>query len=380
MVFPEDGLYGSLFPTRDSILPFLEPIPDVNNGGNSVNPCNEIEKFNESSPILVLLSCKAKEHGIDLVADMGEVFYCNGSSRSSGKRNSITCPEDGRWQFNVAVAFHKDGQLKAKYRKSHLFFEFQFNEPPNGPDVVSWVSSFGVNFGMFICFDIMFPFPSQKLIDQGVHDFVYPTWWVNKPPMLTAPAAQSGFASGNSVNFIASGIGTSWSNSGSGVYGYYQSYPENSRNILCHAESDLQYVRGIQSSPTCARSDNAVSFYNPTQKGQIMTLSANLVTSTDTYSRPLSIHDPTFATPKMTSSSPAHVLKTFNKTICGINWNPSHCLNASVSFVNASEAKGDNLFVSSSVADLECKVDYVAQGFQNDSDTVRSNVHRFVCY
>jgi hypothetical protein len=38
--------------------------------------------------------------------------------------------------------------------------------------------AFGVTFGLFICFDSLFPQPALSLLQQGVRNFVFPTSWV----------------------------------------------------------------------------------------------------------------------------------------------------------------------------------------------------------
>eukprot|EP01112_Ceratiomyxa_fruticulosa_P008479 TRINITY_DN2198_c0_g1_i2.p1 TRINITY_DN2198_c0_g1~~TRINITY_DN2198_c0_g1_i2.p1 ORF type:complete len:551 (-),score=116.62 TRINITY_DN2198_c0_g1_i2:51-1520(-) len=210
IVFPEDGLYGAAFQTRDQVLPFLESIPDVNQTSRMiVNPC--MNASFTSLPILQRLSCLALKYNIVIVANMGDVHYCN-PNNSSGP-----CPADGRWQFNTDVVFDEKGYLIARYHKSHLYYEPQWNTPePLQP--VSFTTNFGVTFGILICFDIMFPQPQSSLLDQGITDFVFTTWWVNVPPIITATQVQQGFSSTTSSNLLASGAGTSWYNSGSGIY------------------------------------------------------------------------------------------------------------------------------------------------------------------
>ena len=54
------------------------------------------------------------------------------------------------------------------------------------PEVVSFDTDFGVKFGTFICFDILFHEPAIKLTrDHQVTDFVYPTAWFSEAPFLT---------------------------------------------------------------------------------------------------------------------------------------------------------------------------------------------------
>jgi len=131
--------------------------------------------------------------------------------------NVSGCPSDGRFQYNTQVAFSEEGELLAKYHKSHLFGEVQFDQPPT-PDVVYFDTSFGVRFGMLICFDILFEEPQKQLYQLGVTDLVFSTWWINYPPMLTATQVQQAISYQAQINLLAAGSGTSWFNSGSGIY------------------------------------------------------------------------------------------------------------------------------------------------------------------
>lgn len=92
---------------------------------------------------------------------------------------------------------------------------------------------------------MMFKEPQTALL-QEVTDFVFSTWWVNYPPLITATQVrmnlssylqfcffyvyvcvfsilsdvevQQAWSGLNGVNLLASGIGLSWYNSGSGLY------------------------------------------------------------------------------------------------------------------------------------------------------------------
>jgi len=79
-----------------------------------------------------------------MVLDMGDVQPCT----------VRPCPPEERYQFNTLVAFSETGDLIAKYHKMHLFFERQF-DTPDTPDLNTFKTSFGVTFGMAICFDLM---------------------------------------------------------------------------------------------------------------------------------------------------------------------------------------------------------------------------------
>ena len=165
-------------------------------------PCGD-SSFNDR-PILQRSSCLAQKYEIILVLNMGDIQPCNQS-----------CPSDGHFQYNTQVAFSETGQLLAKYHKSHLFFEPQFDQP-SVPDVVFFDSSFGIRFGMLICFDLMFEYPQGSLLEYGITHFVFSSWWVNFPPVITATQVQQSNSLIKNITILASNSGESWFNSGSG--------------------------------------------------------------------------------------------------------------------------------------------------------------------
>lgn len=72
-----------------------------------------------------------------------------------------------------------------RYRKTNLFTEPNFNVTAV-PEVVSFDTDFGVKFGTFICFDILFREPALQLTRVlQVTDIVYPTAWFSEAPFLT---------------------------------------------------------------------------------------------------------------------------------------------------------------------------------------------------
>ena len=213
ILFPEDGLYGAYFTSRDMILPYLEPIPDVGSQPEPIVPCQWNQTQCDKSPILCRASCLARDSSITVVLNMGEVRWCE-------KDNESDCPTDHRFQYNTLVAFSSQGELVAKYHKSHLYYEPQFDAPTT-PDHVWFESDFGVRFGLVICFDLMFEQPQLGLYArEGIRDFLWSSWWVNEPPLITGTQVELARSMSLPSNFLASGIGLSWYNSGSGIYSY----------------------------------------------------------------------------------------------------------------------------------------------------------------
>lgn len=72
-----------------------------------------------------------------------------------------------------------------RYRKTNLFVEPSFNVT-KVPEIITFDTDFGVKFGTFICFDIIFNIPPLYLTRiYGITDFVFPTAWFSEVPFLT---------------------------------------------------------------------------------------------------------------------------------------------------------------------------------------------------
>ncbi|KAL9961908.1 hypothetical protein ACROYT_G030944 [Oculina patagonica] len=193
IIFPEDGLYGFDY-KREQIFPFLEIIPDPSQLEKSWNPCSDPDRFKDTE-VLRELSCIAHNSSIAVVANMGDVQYCN--------KSDPHCPEDGRYQFNTDVVFDTDGTLLAKYHKQHLYHEDQFNTPQEA-EIVIFKTSFGVTFGVFTCFDMLFYDPAIELVQKfGVRNIVFPTAWMDGFPILASVEYQQGWSRLTCVNLLA---------------------------------------------------------------------------------------------------------------------------------------------------------------------------------
>lgn len=72
-----------------------------------------------------------------------------------------------------------------RYRKTNLFNEPQINVT-KVPEIVIFDTDFGVKFGTFICFDILFNIPALQLTRiHQVTDIIYTTMWFSETPFLT---------------------------------------------------------------------------------------------------------------------------------------------------------------------------------------------------
>ena len=199
ILFPEDAIYGFLFPSRDLLFLFLEEIPDPQT--KSWVPCDD-DSFSER-PVLTYLSCLAQRNEITLVANMGDKQKCYSSTEEPGGANT-SCPENGWYQYNTNVVFDSNGSLLAKYHKAHLYGMENnlFDRPISTPHVV-FNTSFGVMFGTFTCFDILYCDPPLELLEMGVRNFVFPTAWGNSYPFYTSIAFQQAWSWRTESNFLA---------------------------------------------------------------------------------------------------------------------------------------------------------------------------------
>ncbi|MEO6496734.1 MAG: carbon-nitrogen hydrolase family protein [Solirubrobacteraceae bacterium] len=116
-------------------------------------------------PALTWASAVARELGIDLVA------------------GSLTLREDDRERLvNASVHVGPDGELKALYRKLHMFDveldgrayrESDAEEP--GDEVVLTRTADGVEVGMSVCYDLRFPELYRALASRGARILTVPS-------------------------------------------------------------------------------------------------------------------------------------------------------------------------------------------------------------
>lgn len=214
VVFPEDAILGEAFFSREEIAPYLEAIPEVvSTSNNKFNPCSD-SNFTDR-PILQRLSCLARDYHVVLVANMGDTQPCISNTSKS-------CPKDGKYYFNTNVVFESDGTLVAKYHKVNLYAgEARIFNPGSysNSSCISFETSFGVTFGTFTCYDLLFQEPANCLLSKGIKNFVLPTAWGSSYPFYMSVAVQQGWSRKHSVNFLASNQHFKMTYStGSGIY------------------------------------------------------------------------------------------------------------------------------------------------------------------
>ena len=151
---------------RANVVAYAEPLPQWSNTSTAplITPC-ELAGDWPNSPALVAGSCMARNHSIVTLLNVFETLPCSPATDPS-------CPSDSQYIYVVDLLFDEQGRLVAKYRKSHPAFIFSVNKPPVA-EMVTYTTSFGVRFGMFVCFDIAFSDPAVELVHAGVKDFIY---------------------------------------------------------------------------------------------------------------------------------------------------------------------------------------------------------------
>ncbi|XP_055537021.1 vanin-like protein 1 isoform X2 [Wyeomyia smithii] len=182
IVFPEYGLNN------------IETASFVPDPSERIAPCN-IALYETT---VRDLSCVARQRQKYLVVNLVEKALCPEDN------DSRPCAPNGLNRFNTNVVFDRNGFVIARYRKYNLFGENGINTTRTA-DVVTFETDFGVTFGTFICFDLMFDQPALQIVRNGVTDVIFSTMWFSELPFLTAVQIQQAWAFKNNVNFLASG-------------------------------------------------------------------------------------------------------------------------------------------------------------------------------
>ncbi|CAK9831252.1 Vanin-like protein 1 [Anthophora retusa] len=205
IVFPEYGLTSLNMPGRSRMDPWTTVVPSAL---DEYVPCTGNDA--NISEMLQRLSCAARKYRIYVVVNLAEKEYC---TQNHGCSTNVT-----RY-YNTNVAFDRTGKIVARYRKVNLYMEHRYDAVET-PDIVTFDTDFGVTFGTFICFDILFPVPALNLTRlQGITDIVYSTAWISEIPFLTAVQTQFGWSFAEDVNLLASGYHSPQrGNGGSGIY------------------------------------------------------------------------------------------------------------------------------------------------------------------
>lgn len=117
-------------------------------------------------PFVTSLGELAAEHHVSVVAGMFE--------ESS----------DQRRPFNTLVVLGRQGELRAAYRKAHLYDSFGYHESDRllaGDPQPTVVTCGGLTVGLMTCYDLRFPEFARMLIDAGADVLAVPAAWVRGP-------------------------------------------------------------------------------------------------------------------------------------------------------------------------------------------------------
>ncbi|KAJ0173032.1 hypothetical protein K1T71_011208 [Dendrolimus kikuchii] len=163
--------------------------------------------------LFVSMSAAARNNQIYVVLNTRELLDC--TRNDTGEE----CPELKEYIFNTNVVFDRNGTVIDRYRKINLFGEAS-HTPALHPDLGVFTTDFGVTFGHFICFDLMFQVPAVQIVQKHrLTDVIFTTMWFSELPYLTAVEIQESYAYSMDINFLASGANNpSVGSAGSGIY------------------------------------------------------------------------------------------------------------------------------------------------------------------
>lgn len=204
IVFPEMTLNG------------METAVETPDPADTISPCHDSTYPDD---LVKKISCSADTHKRYVVVNAVTKAKCpdpemvaNNDPRNCSKR------DDGFSYYNTNLVFDRNGTLVSRYRKFNLFGEEV--DRPFKPSMVTFDTDFGVKFGHFICFDLMFRYPALELVKGlNVTDIVFPTMWFSELPFLTGAQVQKGWAFSNNVNLLAAGANNPGRGStGTGIY------------------------------------------------------------------------------------------------------------------------------------------------------------------
>lgn len=166
IVFPE-GTLNNAFQ--------LTFVPDSKDG---IIPCLPSET-NLYANFLMELSCAARRLHKYLVINLTEKENC-----SSVQFDPRPCASDDLNIYNTNVVFDREGRVVSRYRKVHVYVENK--NTTYEPEYAIFDTDFGVRFGHFICFDMLFYTPAQELVERfGITDFIFTSLFFSELPFLT---------------------------------------------------------------------------------------------------------------------------------------------------------------------------------------------------
>ncbi|XP_005179984.2 vanin-like protein 2 isoform X1 [Musca domestica] len=200
LVFPEGTLNNALQ---------LTYVPSEK---QEIIPCSH-PNATEYAEFLVALSCAAAQVRKYLVINLSEKEDCPATPA-----DTRPCATNGLNVYNTNVVFDREGRIISRYRKVNIYVENK--NTTLQPEYGMFDTDFGVRFGHFICFDMLFYTPAQELVHRyGISDLIFTSLFYSELPFLAATQLQQGWAWGNNVNLLAAGASNPRAGStGTGIF------------------------------------------------------------------------------------------------------------------------------------------------------------------
>lgn len=168
-----------------------------------VSPCDSAHYPEDN--LVKQISCSAKMYQRYVVVGIVTKVACPDDDMiEQNDPRDCADRQDAMSYYNTNVVFDRNGTVVSRYRKFNLFGEDV--DRPFEPSLAFFDTDFGVKFGHFICFDILFRYPALELIrSENITDIIYPTMWYSEMPFLTAVQVQHSWALTNNINLLAAG-------------------------------------------------------------------------------------------------------------------------------------------------------------------------------
>lgn len=141
-----------------------------------------IDKIAPEKPDLIAFSEHINTHGVPgeakEKAETTDGMYCTALSKKAKEYKTYIVAnfteKDDKGFYNTSVLIGRDGEIKGKYRKTHLAFgEYEAGLTPGSEHPV-FETDFG-KVGMLVCWDAYFPEPARILSKKGAELIVIST-------------------------------------------------------------------------------------------------------------------------------------------------------------------------------------------------------------
>lgn len=137
------------------------------------NPCDS----STYPEFIKKISCAARNYNVYIVINLTAKTKCKQPS------DSQNCKKFGFYFYNTDVVIDHKGIIINTYHKYNLFGEYDMDKPKLEKIVIQ--TDFGLKFGIFTCFDILFKTPAQELLQEQIDGIIFPTYWYSELPFLT---------------------------------------------------------------------------------------------------------------------------------------------------------------------------------------------------